>query len=202
MKNELRFKFASMGAGKSVMLQCQAHALLEQGMIVMIFKPRIDTRDGYDVIKSRTGLQMDCIGIDEDDNLYDIITDEWQYKNVCDKIDSQVWILVDECQFLTPQHVEQLRMLVDTFDHISVVCYGLRTDFNTRLFQGSARLMELADAIEEVELVKYCSCGRKATINARVDENGNIVTNGDQIMVGGDDKYLPMCSRCYHENIP
>ena len=108
------------------------------------------------------------------------------------------WILVDESQFLTSEHVEQLRAIVDDLD-ISVICYGLRTDFQTHLFEGSKRLFELADSIEEMKI--SCSCGKKAIFNARFNENGELVTSGEQILIGGEDIYKPMCSRCYRKEL-
>ena len=106
------------------------------------------------------------------------------------------WILIDEAQFLTEQQVEQLAKIVDDMD-IEIMCFGLRTDFQSKLFQGSKRLMELADEIEEVK--SRCSCGRKTSINARFDENGNIVTFGEQIVIGGNDKYKPLCRKCWNK---
>ena len=104
------------------------------------------------------------------------------------------WILVDESQFLTSRQVEQLAQIVDELD-INVMCYGLRTDFTTNLFEGSKRLMELADDIDEIKI--SCSCGRKAIINARLDRYGNVITNGEQILIGGNEQYIPLCRKCY-----
>lgn len=199
MNNELCFKYAAMGGGKSIMLLCQAHSLMEQGFIVLLLKPRIDDRDGFDVIKSRTGLCMECIGIEEDDDICDLVTDNFQYGNISDTLDTPVWLLVDEAQFLTEEQVGQLRFLVDEYEHINVVCYGLKGDFKTNLFPGSKRLFELSDTIEE--MVKYCSCGRKATINARLDTDGNVITNGEQVEIGGDERYAAMCTKCYFEKL-
>lgn len=159
-------------------------------------KPAIDNRDGTDIIKSRVGLQRECLTIYSDYNLYKII------KNIIEKdkvVDNKLqWILVDESQFLTSKHVEELRAVVDDFD-INVMCYGLRTDFQTHLFEGSKRLFELADNIEEMKI--SCECGRKAIINARFNENGEIVLNGEQILIGGEDIYKPLCSKCYSKEV-
>ena len=103
-------------------------------------------------------------------------------------------IIADEAQFLTPEQVDQLRWLVDMED-TPVLCYGLRTDFLTRFFPGSQRLMELADSLTEIKTV--CACGSKATVNARIDAEGRIVTQGAQVFLGGNDSYLPMCHRCW-----
>ena len=106
------------------------------------------------------------------------------------------WILVDESQFLTEEQVDQLAEIVDEMN-IEVMCFGLRTDFQSHLFQGSKRLMELADEIEEIK--SRCSCGRKTSINARFDKDGNIVFQGEQIMIGGNEKYKPLCRKCWME---
>ena len=104
------------------------------------------------------------------------------------------WILVDEAQFLSEQQVDQLARVVDDYG-VNVVCYGLRTDFQSHLFEGSRRLLELADTIDEIK--STCSCGRKTIINARIDRHGNIVTDGAQVEIGGDDKYVALCRRCW-----
>ena len=107
-------------------------------------------------------------------------------------------VIADESQFFSPEQIDQLRELVDITD-TAVLCFGLRTDFRTKLFPGSARLMEIADSIEEIKTM--CACGKKATVNARLDEEGNIVTEGRQIELGGNDRYEPMCHRCYSERL-
>lgn len=106
------------------------------------------------------------------------------------------WVLVDEAQFLTKEQVDQLAALVDKFG-ISVMCYGLRTDFKTQLFEGSKRLFEIADTIEEIK--SSCECDNKCIFNARIDKHGNVVVDGEQIEIGGDDRYISMCRKCYHE---
>ena len=106
------------------------------------------------------------------------------------------WILVDEAQFLSAEQVDQLAALVDKFG-VSVMCYGLRTDFKTQLFEGSKRLFEVADTIEEIK--SSCECDNKCIFNARIDKNGNVVVDGEQIEIGGDDRYTSMCRKCYHE---
>ena len=159
-------------------------------------KPSIDNRKSVDKIYSRIGIEKECFSIYPNYNIYSIVN-EIVYKNKSSENKLQ-WILVDESQFLTPIQVEQLRQIVDDFD-INVMCYGLRTDFQTHLFEGSKRLFELADDIEEMKIA--CSCGRKAIINARYNENGEIVLNGEQILIGGEDKYKPLCSKCYIKEI-
>ena len=107
-------------------------------------------------------------------------------------------IIVDECQFLTTAQIDELRSLVDEYN-IPVMCFGLRTDFQTKLFPGSLRLMEVADTIQEIKTI--CDCGAKATVNARIDSNGHIVTQGAQVVLGGNDRYIAMCHKCYVRGI-
>ena len=107
-------------------------------------------------------------------------------------------VIVDECQFLTPEQIEQLRQLVDE-ENLPVLCFGLRTDFLTHLFPGSRRLFELADSITEIKTI--CDCGRKATTNARISPDGYVVTEGDQVFLGGNDSYIAMCHKCYQDYI-
>ena len=107
-------------------------------------------------------------------------------------------IIVDECQFLTGEQIDQLRELVDR-ENLPVLCFGLRTDFRTRLFPGSLRLFELADSITEIKTI--CDCGRKATVNARIDADGYVITEGSQVFLGGNDSYIAMCHKCYQDYI-
>ena len=191
------FIFAPMCTGKSALLLMKAHSFIENNIPILCIKPSIDTRDGKDVIKSRLGIEMNCVSIDNDDNIYNIL------ENHCSNLEAMglptpKWILCDEAQFFTEEQIEQLSMIVDYMD-IDVICYGLRNDFTGHLFSGSKRLFELADNIEEVKLT--CTCGRKAIINARINEYGDIVTDGEQIQVGGNNMYKPMCRKCYHEKL-
>lgn len=185
-----------MGSAKSSLLLMTAYSFDERGIQFLCLKPTIDTRDGSDVIASRIGLKRECVGIENSDNLYDLIS---EYSDIAINgylYGKPQWILVDECQFLTEDHVNQLADVVD-FMGINVICYGLRTDFQTHLFEGSRRLMEVADDIEEMKI--SCECGRKAIHNARIDSQGVIITDGDQVLIGGDDTYKPMCRKCYNE---
>lgn len=194
---KLYYIHAPMGCGKSAHLLMKAHAFLENDITVLCIKPSVDTRDGKDVIKSRIGIQMDCLSIDNSDNIYNIIEnyiDELQLRG----ISNLQWILCDESQFLTSEHIEQLSNIVDELN-INVICYGLRNDFTGHLFEGSKRLMELADNIEELKF--NCSCGRKAIINARMDDFGNILQEGEQIQIGGNEMYKPLCRKCYFKKI-
>ena len=146
---KLYFKYSPMNSGKSGILLMQAHQFEERGIPFLCFKSIIDTRDGEDVIVSRVGIKRECISIDVKDNLYDIIYN-YTANAVLEGMDKPLWILIDECQFLSREQVNQLAMIVDRLN-INVMCYGLRTDFTTNLFEGSKRLMELADSIEEVK---------------------------------------------------
>ncbi len=195
--SKLYFIHSTMNTGKSALLLMKAHSFLENGIEILCIKPSVDTRDGDNVIKSRIGIEMACLTIGQEDNIYDIIT------NYCLRLEGTCtplpqWILCDESQFFTAEHVDQLARIVDCMN-IDVICYGLRTDFTGHLFEGSKRLFELADNIEEVKL--SCSCGRKAIINARVDSFGNVLTEGEQVQIGGNEMYKPMCRKCYFERI-
>lgn len=156
-------------------------------------KSCIDTRDGKDVISSRIGICRGCITVMKEDNLFDIISD---YKDNNPDYKDLSWVMVDECQFLDEEQIDQLAMVVDELD-VNVMCYGLRTDFTSHFFDGSRRLMEIADTVTEIK--SLCDCGRKAIVNARVDGNGFIINRGEQIMIGGDDKYIPLCRHCYNK---
>ena len=166
----------------------EAHAFDERGIGVFCVKPSIDDRDGIGIIKSRVGIERECFSINKNHNLFDIINsiNDGKLK----------WVLVDESQFLAREQVDQLRRVVDELD-ISVRCYGIRTDFQTKFFEGSKRLMEIADSLEEMKI--SCECGKKAIFNVRFNEFGNIVLDGEQILIGGNDIYKPMCSKCYND---
>lgn len=186
-----------MNSGKTAQLLMRAHSFMENGIPVLCVKPSIDTRDGDSVIKSRIGLKMECLSIDQDDDIFEITR---QYCETMEAMGnpSPRWVLCDESQFLTPMQVDQMARIVDDLG-IDVMCYGLRNDFTGHLFDGSRRLFELADNIEEIKLT--CKCGRKAVINARIDDFGNVVTNGDQVQIGGNEMYRPMCRKCYLDSI-
>ena len=189
---KLRFLYSTMNSGKTLRLLTMAHNFEEKNIPFIVLKPAEDTRDGDGLIKSRVGLERECVMVDSDMNIYKAI--EEYDKILQSQLSKLEWILVDECQFLTREQVDQLAKLVDHFG-IDVMCFGLRTDFQTNMFEGSQRLMELADDIEELKA--RCSCGRKTIINARFDEDGEIVLDGNQIMVGGNETYTPLCRQCY-----
>lgn len=195
--HKLYFYFGPMNGGKTLSLLSTAYNLEENGIQIMVLKPSLDTRDGEGIIRSRAGLERKCIMVDQDINLYKAIK---AYKNVlATHFEELKWVIVDECQFLTEKQVDELSDVVD-FLGVNVMCFGLRTDFQSNLFPGSKRLFELADDIEEIK--SSCECGeKKASINARFDENGEIVTDGSQVEIGGNDKYKSICRRCWKNKI-
>ena len=186
---KLYFKYGAMGSSKTAQALITKYNYEENDMKVWLLKPSADTRDGVSILRSRIGLQAEVEIATPDANIYDRYVAEHVGK--CDAV------IVDECQFLTPGQIDQLRQIVDDFN-VPVMCFGLRTDFQTHLFPGSLRLMELADAIEEIK--PMCDCGAKATVNARIND-GYIVTEGAQVVLGGNDCYIAMCHRCYVRGI-
>lgn len=191
---KLYFKYGPMESAKSALLLIEAYNFEKRGIGFLCMKPSIDNRENSEAICSRIGIERECFSIYYNYDIYKIVKEIIQEKK-----DNQLqWILIDESQFLTTEQVEQIRAIVDDFN-INVLCYGLRTDFQTHLFEGSKRLFELADDIDEMKI--SCSCGRKAIFNARFNEYGELVTSGEQILIGGEDKYKPMCSKCYREEV-
>ena len=186
---KLYFKYGAMGSSKTAQALITKYNYEENDMKVWLLKPSADTRDGVSILRSRIGLQAEVEIATPDANIYDRYVAEHVGK--CDAV------IVDECQFLTPGQIDQLRQIVDDFN-VPVMCFGLRTDFQTHLFPGSLRLMELADCIEEIK--PMCDCGCKATVNARISD-GYIVTEGAQVVLGGNDCYIAMCHRCYIHGI-
>lgn len=185
---KLYFKYGAMGSSKTAQALITRFNYMELGMKVWLIKPSTDTRDGEDIMKSRIGLEARAQVIAPDMD----IREEYRRQGSHDVI------IADEAQFFTPQQIEQLRTLVDEED-LPVLCFGLRTDFLTRLFPGSRRLMELADSLTEIKTV--CACGRKATVNARIDESGRVITQGSQVFLGGNDSYAAMCHKCWKQRI-
>ena len=185
---KLYFKYGAMGSSKTAQALITRFNYMELGMSVWLIKPSVDTRDGADVIKSRIGLEARAQVITPEQD----IIDEYQKQPGHDVI------IADEAQFFTPAQIDQLRQLVDEED-IPVLCFGLRTDFLTHFFPGAQRLMELADSLTEIKTV--CACGRKATVNARIDATGRIITQGDQVFLGGNDSYVAMCHKCWKQRI-
>ena len=185
---KLYFKYGAMGSSKSAQALITKFNYEELGMTVWLIKPSIDTRDGADAVKSRIGLAARA----------QIITPEADIIEEYHKAGQHDVIIADEAQFFTPAQIDGLRQLVDDED-LPVLCFGLRTDFLTHFFPGSQRLMELADSLTEIKTV--CACGRKATVNARIDEQGRITTRGDQVLLGGNDRYIAMCHKCWMDKI-
>ena len=186
---KLYFKYGAMGSSKTAQALITKYNYEENDMRVWLIKPSADTRDGVQILRSRIGLQAQVDVITPDQDIYVLFVAG--RKGKCDVI------IVDECQFMTIPQIDQLRAIVDDFA-VPVLCFGLRTDFQTKLFPGSMRLMELADAIEEIKTM--CDCGAKATVNARIND-GYIVTEGAQVVLGGNDCYIAMCHRCYKAGI-
>ena len=184
---KLYFKYGAMGSSKTANALITRFNYEERGMQVWLIKPSLDVRDGADVIRSRIGLATKA----------DIITPEMNVFEEYKKHTDCAVIIADECQFFTEKQVDELRMIVDTLN-IPVLCYGLRTDFLTHMFEGSRRLFEVADTFHEI--ITMCACGKKATVNARLSGN-KVVTDGEQIMIGGNESYLAMCHACYQKRI-
>ena len=178
-----------MGSAKTALLLTTAYNFEERGMGYMCFKPVTDTREKKNVIRSRIGIERACRWIYHDTDLFALIAAMHDREG-----DIPGWLLIDEAQFLSKEQVDQLAMIVDTFG-INVICYGLRTDFRTNLFEGARRLFELDDSIDEIK--STCSCGRKTIVNARIDSKGNIITEGEQVEIGGNDRYMAVCRTCW-----
>ena len=191
-KGKLYFRYGTMGSAKTALLLTQAYNFEEPKMTYVCMKPVVDTREKDNVIRSRIGIERKCSWIYADTDLYVMIRDLFgQAGAVID------WILIDEAQFLSADQVDQLARVVDDYGS-NVICYGLRTDFRTHLFEGSRRLFEIADSIDEIK--STCSCGRKTIVNARIDSNGDFVTEGQQLEIGGDDRYIAVCRKCWRNN--
>ena len=186
---KLYFKYGAMGSSKTAQALITKYNYEENDMKVWLVKPSADTRDGVNILRSRIGLEAEVEIALPNDNIYERFREGFAGK--CDAV------IVDECQFLTSEQIDQLRAVVNDYN-VPVMCFGLRTDFQTRLFPGSLRLMELADCIEEIKTM--CDCGAKATVNARISD-GYIVTEGAQVVLGGNDSYIAMCHRCYIQGI-
>lgn len=185
---KLYFKYGAMGSSKTANALITKFNYEERGMKVWLIKPSIDNRDGEDIVRSRIGLEARAHIVTPDEDIYE------QFKHYRD----YHVIIADECQFFTSSQIDQLRNIVDILD-IPVLCFGLRTDFLTHLFEGSRRLFEIADSINEIKTI--CSCGNKAIVNARIDESGKVITSGGQILIGGNDFYVAMCHSCWKKAV-
>ena len=185
---KLYFKYGAMGSSKTAQALITKFNYEERGMSVWLIKPSTDDRDGATVIRSRIGLWAEAEVISPGDDI----------RAIFDAKGRRDVIIADECQFLTPAQIDQLRSIVDE-ENVPVLCFGLRTDFQTKLFPGSERLFELADSITEIKTI--CECGSKATVNARIGPDGKIVTEGEQVLLGGNDTYIAMCHSCWRKRI-
>ncbi|MCI7345223.1 MAG: thymidine kinase [Eubacterium sp.] len=185
---KLYFKYGAMGSSKTANALITKFKYEERGMKVWLIKPSTDSRDGESTVRSRIGLSAEAQAIPADMN----IEKEYKKHDDCDVI------IVDECQFFTEEQIDQLRNLVND-KNLPVLCFGLRTDFRTKLFPGSRRLFEVADSITEIKTI--CRCGSKAIVNARIDSKGNVLTEGEQVFLGGNDNYVAMCHRCWQKAI-
>ena len=187
MSNKLYFKYGVMGCSKTAQALMTKFNYEQQGFNVLLLKPSIDTRDDNGkkrIIKSRIGLQSEAYAFSETENLYSF----YKLKNKEKKVDV---IIVDECQFCKTHHINELKQITK---YVPVLCYGLKTNFKTKLFEGSKRLLEIADSLTELKSI--CECGKKATLNGRF-LNGKLVTTGSTIDIGGDEKYKALCFDCY-----
>lgn len=185
---KLYFYYASMNAGKSTTLLQADFNYRERGMRTLLFTAAIDDRFAAGTVTSRIGLGANAIAFDRDTDLAAIVVHGHEAPPAC--------VLVDEAQFLTATQVDQLAALAD-FHDVPVLAYGLRTDFQGQLFEGSARLLAIADSLIEIKSV--CACGRKATMNMRVDAAGHPIREGAQTEIGGNDRYVAMCRRHFIE---
>lgn len=181
---KLYFRYGAMGSSKTANALMTRYNYLEKGKEVLLVKPDIETRDKPNKIRSRIGLEGECILWSE------LKTYEQKRLREFDAI------IVDEAQFLLEEDIDKLAYIVDEY-RIPVFCYGLRTDFTSHLFPGSKRLMELADEITELKTI--CWCKSRACMNARIDENGRVIRNGEQILMGANDNYVSLCRKHYYE---
>jgi len=184
---KMYFYYGAMGSSKTANALMTRFSWEDKGKKVALLKPSIDNRDGVDIVKSRAGLMAKAILIYPNCTIKEVLPDPVEeYDN----------LIVDEAQFLTKDQVDELRDIADngTF----VMCYGLKADFMGNLFEGSKRILELADSLREI--VTMCPCGKKAIMNARYSGN-RILYEGEQVVVGGNESYMALCHRCYKKGI-
>ena len=181
---KLYFKYGAMGSSKSAQALITKFNYEERGMKVWLLKPATDNRKGVEVIQSRIGLREEADALKPEDSVLA------RFKAL-----KQVDVVItDESQFFTEAQIDDLRYIVDNYD-IPVLCFGLRTDFRTKLFPGSLRLFEVADSISEIKTI--CSCGNKAIVNARINSEGKVLSEGEQVFIGGNESYIAMCHKCW-----
>lgn len=181
------FYYAAMNAGKSTVLLQSAHNYQERGMRVLLFASALDDRYGKGFIASRIGIKSEALIYSKVFDFFGCVKAEHEKK----KVDC---VLIDEAQFLTKLQVKEIARIADDLD-IPVLAYGLRTDFQGVLFEGSQALLALAEELVEIKTI--CACGRKAIMNARLNEKGEVQVEGSQIEIGGNERYESMCRRCY-----
>lgn len=185
----LFFYYSAMNAGKTTTLLQSSYNYRERGMRTLLFLPDFDSRGGAGKISSRIGLQADACTFSKTFNFYEYVRQQTEMKDHNIRC-----VMVDEAQFLTKDQVYQLTEVVDQLK-IPVLCYGLRTDYLGELFEGSKYLLAWAEKISEIKTI--CHCGRKASMVARVDENGVVQKEGNQVEIGGNDRYVSMCRKHY-----
>lgn len=191
---KLYFYYSAMNAGKTTVLLQSDYNYHERGMETLLYTPSIDTRISSGTIASRIGLKKNAIPYNEDFNIYEDVA------NRKENMAHLKCILVDECHFMTKKHVGQLCAIVDNLS-IPVLAYGLRTDFKGEPFEGSQYLLAWADNLVEIKTI--CHCGRKATMNRRIDSMGRAVHDGEQVEIGGNERYVSLCRYHYNtENAP
>jgi len=182
---KMYYRYSAMNAGKSTALLQVAHNYEEHGRRVVMFTAEIDDRYGVGFVTSRLGPRRKSL-------TFDTSVDFMRHLSDADNVSC---VLVDEAQFLTPDQVRQLHRIAHVTG-IPVICYGIRSDFRGEPFPGAAYLLTLADSIEEIKTI--CPCGKKATMNVRIDEHGNRITSGEQIAIEGETRYVQLCGECFY----
>lgn len=188
---KLYFRYGAMNSSKTANALMVKYNYEERGQKVLLLKPSVDNRESGCIIKSRAGLTEECLLVHRDSNIYELV------RAYIKELSEISCVIIDEAQFLTRQQVYHLTRLVDG-DGIPVICYGLRADFRGELFEGSQYLLAWADTIEEVKTV--CWCGRKAIMNARY-QGDKILKEGEQVEVGGNDRYISLCRAHWHDGV-
>ncbi len=188
---QLYFYYSAMNAGKSTTLLQSSHNYRERGMDTLIFAPQLDQRFEETVVHSRIGLQESALPYNKEFSFLNYVKEQRSEKLKC--------ILIDEAQFLSKQQVAQLTQIASKLN-IAVLAYGIRSDFLGEPFEGSQYLLAWADNIQEIKTV--CTCGKKATMNLRIDGNGNPVHAGSQVLIGGNESYISLCMKHYQEKVP
>ena len=187
---KLYFYYSAMNAGKSTVLLQSSHNYNERGMDTLLLLPSVDDRGGVGVITTRIGLKRPAIAVKPSENLYDLV------KFQLEKNPNIKAVLLDEAQFLTKLQVQELCHVVDSL-RVPVLTYGIRTDFQAEPFPGSSALLALADELIEIKTI--CHCGKKACMNMRIDEKGQMIREGEQVLVGGNESYIATCRSCFNK---